>query len=88
MDRREFIGSSLAAAGSALVPGCVPAHSETHSSTDQIPGAVVSATIANARFPKHFLWGMATAAYQVEARGKRMARASRSGTALRMSSAK
>lgn len=58
MDRRQFIHRSIATAGSAFLP--FPALAE------QVPGAIPSAAIAKARFPKEFLWGMATASYQVE----------------------
>ncbi len=60
-DRRRFVKTSaLAAAGTLL--------SRRHlSATEQtIPGAISPAAIEAARFPKDFLWGIATAAYQVE----------------------
>jgi beta-glucosidase len=64
MDRRTFLGDSIAAAGSALlVPGAFAASS---SISEQVPGAVAAAEIEGARFPEGFLWGMATASYQVE----------------------
>ncbi len=58
MNRRQFINKSIVAAGSALLP--IPGLPE------QVPGAIPSAAVAKARFPKEFLWGMATASYQVE----------------------
>lgn len=64
MDRRRFLASSLATAGNALLSSRGLA--KTPPATDQIPGAVPSAEIGAARFPNGFLWGMATAAYQVE----------------------
>lgn len=64
MDRREFLARSLGCAGGVLLAnhaiGKVPLAAQ------QIPGAVSSAEIGTARFPDGFLWGMATAAYQVE----------------------
>ena len=55
MDRRLFLKSSLAAAGSALL-------SEAPSLAEPVP----TTSSARAHFPDGFLWGMATAAYQVE----------------------
>ena len=64
MDRRQFVVNSIAAAGAALI------RSETLSAAqpmqDQVPGSISSAAIREARFPDGFLWGTATAAYQVE----------------------
>ena len=57
MDRRGFLTGSLALGGAAL------AHSLTNSASDPAPPA---SNLAEARFPDGFLWGMATAAYQVE----------------------
>jgi beta-glucosidase len=70
MNRRQFIQSSVAAAGSALLARDV-AHAgsladTTSLSTAQIPGAIPASEVSAARFPSGFLWGMATAAYQVE----------------------
>lgn len=65
MDRRKFLNSSLAGAGSALFAsrgfGALSSSFQQH-----VPGAVTSAEISNARFADGFLWGMATASYQVE----------------------
>lgn len=59
MDRRQFVRDSLTAAGSALLAA------NTSFLPGQIAGATAPATNA-ARFPDGFLWGMATASYQVE----------------------
>jgi beta-glucosidase len=71
MDRRKFLAGSLAATGGLAAAGgaMLAAHSPANStSATQAPGrgAISSAEIANARFPDGFLWGTATAAYQVE----------------------
>ena len=58
MNRRQFINRSIAAVGGAFLP--------ISGLPGQIPGAVSPTSIASARFPKDFLWGMATASYQVE----------------------
>jgi beta-glucosidase len=65
MDRRKFITRSLATAGSALLAGHRSAAEELPKPR-QIPGAIPSGEVTSARFPAGFLWGMATAAYQVE----------------------
>ena len=66
MNRREFVRDSLVAgAASALLPrhGLAAASSLPQ---EQIPGAIPQSEIDSARFPDGFLWGMASAAYQVE----------------------
>jgi beta-glucosidase len=65
MDRRQFINTSLMTASDAWLlrrgfAAGIPAIPE------QVPGAVSPGAIASARFPQGFLWGMATASYQVE----------------------
>jgi len=65
MDRRKFLGNSIAAAGGAMLAGRALDASDAMSAA-QIPGAIPGADIAAARFPDNFLWGMATASYQVE----------------------
>jgi beta-glucosidase len=64
MNRRNFLKSSLATAGSALLAS--RGESASAISQAQIPGAIAPAEINSARFPEGFLWGMASAAYQVE----------------------
>ena len=69
MNRREFVTNAVAAAAgtglvhaqSSLAP-VVPASSPAR----PVPGAVSESVIRAARFPKGFLWGAATASYQVE----------------------
>ena len=64
MDRRNFLKNSMIAGG-ALLAGKKLAALET-AVPPQAAGAISSAAIAAARFPKDFLWGMATSSYQVE----------------------
>jgi beta-glucosidase len=65
MDRRQFVASSFATASGALL-----AHRGLAAGTippiDRVADEVSAESIANARFPEGFLWGMATAAFQVE----------------------
>ena len=65
MDRRSFIKSSLLAGGSALVAtrGLAARSGELQG---PVPGAGAISEMKRARFPDGFLWGMASAAYQVE----------------------
>lgn len=65
MHRRSFLSSSLAAAGAAVF-GRRSLHADRSMAQQPIPGSVPSAAIAAAQFPSDFLWGMATASYQVE----------------------
>jgi beta-glucosidase len=65
MDRRSFLASTLALSGSALLPQRgFP--SSPSSNSEQTPGALAASEVGSARFPEGFLWGMATASYQVE----------------------
>ena len=67
MNRRRFLGNTIAAAGGAVLgSGAVAAPSSLSSTPQEIPGAVPAGEIGGARFPEGFLWGMATASYQVE----------------------
>src|SRR5580700_6037720 len=65
MDRRRFIRNSLFAGTGALLARHGFA-ANAASSQEQVPGAIAAAEIEKARFPNGFLWGMASAAYQVE----------------------
>jgi beta-glucosidase len=65
MDRRKFIKKSLfAGAATVLASRSLPAKSS--SSQEQVPGAVAISQVDKSRFPSGFIWGMASAAYQVE----------------------
>ena len=67
MNRRQFLHSSVAAAGSAwLATRSLDGQTMTHATASSIPGSIPAPEIAAARFPDDFLWGMATASYQVE----------------------
>ena len=64
LNRRQFLSNSLAAAGGALVRRNGEGDRNFH--PQQAPGPVAPLEVINARFPEGFLWGMATASYQVE----------------------
>lgn len=65
MNRRQFVASSLAAAaGTALVGKNIDAAPPPVA--DQVPGSIPDSQIQKARFPEGFIWGAATASYQVE----------------------
>ena len=67
MSREELATGSITA-GPAFARGAVSA--ATSPATDQVPGSVPGtiseSVIREARFPEGFLWGAATASYQVE----------------------
>lgn len=64
MDRRQFLSDSLKAAAVAGLP--LGRTLAANQSTQEVPGSISTEEIRNARFPEGFLWGMATAAFQVE----------------------
>jgi beta-glucosidase len=65
MNRRSFLRSSFAAGSAALLAkGVLGANAATFQ--DRVPGAIAESEIETARFPDRFLWGMTSAAYQVE----------------------
>jgi beta-glucosidase len=68
MNRREFVTGSVAAGSAALDRENV--HAASSPAADQapgsIPGSISESVIKEARFPEEFLWGVATASYQVE----------------------
>ena len=67
MSREEFTTSSITASPAF---GRNSVSAATSRATDQLPGSVPGAisesVIREARFPQEFLWGAATASYQVE----------------------
>jgi beta-glucosidase len=66
MNRRKFMGNSIVAAGCAMLGQSALASGGARELPGQIPGAVAEPEVEAARFPDGFLWGMATASYQVE----------------------
>jgi beta-glucosidase len=66
MDRRQFLVDSLKTAAVAGLPLSQTAAAITSRSSQQVPGAIGGDEISRAKFPDGFLWGMATAAFQVE----------------------
>src|SRR5271170_5727517 len=65
MDRRNFIKSSLITGSSALLAN--RSFAPNPSSAQELnPGAIALSEVERAHFPTGFLWGMASAAYQVE----------------------
>src|ERR1700751_712041 len=63
MDRRSFVRTSVGAAAGAFLGAHRSSLAQTSS---QVPGAIPESEIKAARFPHGFLWGTATAAFQVE----------------------
>lgn len=64
MNRRHFLNLLATAAGTTMTRGAL--RFVPPSRQQKIPGSIPSSEIADARFPETFLWGIATAAYQVE----------------------
>ncbi len=65
MDRRQFVKSSLVAGGSVLMETAGFAD-RTVSLSGPIADAAPAPQAADTQFPEGFLWGIATASYQVE----------------------
>ncbi|HVH88780.1 MAG TPA: family 1 glycosylhydrolase [Terriglobales bacterium] len=65
MNRRQFLQDSLAVVGSAVLAGNESLHG-AGIAQQQLAGTSKSANPSGARFPDGFLWGLATASYQVE----------------------
>src|SRR6201996_3609191 len=65
MNRRQFATRSLAAAAGAVLHQPF-SHATIHRTSHQVPGSISPTVIQQARFPDGFLWGTATASYQVE----------------------
>jgi beta-glucosidase len=63
IDRRSFLANSLALGGSALLAERALA---LDSRSTPLPMGSPSVDVSRARFPEGFLWGLATASYQVE----------------------
>jgi beta-glucosidase len=65
MNRRKFLAASAAVAGKGLIAShSSDLFAQTNAFADH--GTPTSKRLASARFPDGFLWGMATASYQVE----------------------
>ena len=62
MNRRKFLGASLAATGATLLPSSALAQPSTSPTIAHDP----SLAAQNISFPSDFLWGMATSSYQIE----------------------
>jgi beta-glucosidase len=65
LNRREFATRSIAAAAGAALSSR-SGYAAASLFAAQVPGSVPDSVINEARFPKGFLWGTATASYQVE----------------------
>jgi beta-glucosidase len=68
MNRRQFVARSVAAAASVgFVPqDASPASTASEQVLGSVPGAISESAIKDARFPAGFIWGAASASYQVE----------------------
>src|SRR5271167_1509512 len=65
MDYPQFATRSLAAAAGSVLHRHY-SYAAVPVSAEQVPGSVPDSLIQQARFPEGFLWGTATASYQVE----------------------
>lgn len=65
MNRRLFAARSLAAAA-GVVLSRNDSYAAEPASAQQVPGSVPDSIIQKARLPQEFVWGTATASYQVE----------------------
>jgi len=65
VNRRQFLRNSLATAGTAVLAGRGLA-ADPSSAPEQVVAATSTSDVSGARFPEGFLWGLATASYQVE----------------------
>ncbi len=65
MNRRNFVRNSLVTASAALLADR-RFSALGFASQEKVPGAIQDSVIDAARFPDGFLWGMASASYQVE----------------------
>src|SRR5271168_4704067 len=64
--RRDFLAAALGAAAASALPGAGDAFALPAHDTGRSPMPGGAPEIAPAKFPKKFLWGTATASYQVE----------------------
>jgi len=64
MNRRQFLHNSMATAAAGMLARGQTSGAQSGSAL--VPGSIPDAEVAGARFPEGFLWGMATAAFQVE----------------------
>src|SRR5271156_2028083 len=60
LNRRDFLSAALGAAAASALPG------RGRSPEIALAGPTSGAEIAPAKFPKDFIWGAATASYQIE----------------------
>lgn len=65
MNRRQFLRNSLATAGSAVLANRA-LDAGIPSAPKQVSSAIPASEVSGAHFPDGFLWGLATASYQVE----------------------
>jgi beta-glucosidase len=68
IDRRSFLARSLAAAGAGLYSKHGSAQTASNAGLETHLGepSPSNADLTNVRFPDGFLWGTATASYQIE----------------------